>query len=445
MCSVLKFSLRVFFRRIEIAGAEYIPREGAIIFVLNHPNGLVDPLFVLCLVPRAVSFLAKSTLFKMPVIGSLLRLCDALPVYRQQDAGADMARNRETFAACYERLRAGGSIALFPEGVSHSDTKLRPLKTGAARIALGARANSDATIKIVPLGLYYTAKASFRSEALLCCGAPFSVEQIALGEDGEPPRAAVAELSARIEAVLRDVTVNAETGEALALISRAGRIFSSPEPDMDEEATLTREMRLRRRFVEGYGYYRLHAPARLAAIERRITRFENHARLLNMGGERLAASHSSRDLVPRLFGRALLSLLLAPLAFVGALIHYPAYRLTGWLSNLLARDAEDVVSTYKIIGAMLLFPVTWLIYTLVVGLNYGWRLGLVAVSVLPLCGYVAVLWQERYGRFISDARVVMTSLTRRRSLARLVAERANIRASIVQLGDEAGLNAGQME
>jgi len=166
---------------------------------------------------------------------------------------------------------------------------------------------------------------------------------------------------------------------------------------------------------------------------------------LNMDGERLTASHSRRDIMPRLFGRALLSLLLAPLAFIGALIHYPAYRLTGWLSNLLARDAEDVVSTYKIIGAMLLFPVTWLIYTIVVGLNYGWRLALVALSVLPLCGYVTVLWQERYGRFISDARVVLTFLTRRRSLTRLVAERAAIRASIVQLGDNAGLNTERID
>ncbi|MCP9496534.1 MAG: lysophospholipid acyltransferase family protein [Pyrinomonadaceae bacterium MAG19_C2-C3] len=440
MKSVLEFSLRVFFRRIEIAGEENIPREGAVIFVLNHPNGLVDPLFVLCLVPRRVSFLAKSTLFKMPVIGALVRMIDALPVYRQQDAGANMTRNRETFAACYERLRAGGSIGLFPEGVSHSDTKLRPLKTGAARIALGARVDSKREIVIVPLGLYYTAKASFRSEVLLYCGAPFSVPRVKLDDDGEPPRTAVAELSERIEQGLHDVTVNAETREGLALVSRAGRIFSIPATDYDKDAVLTREMRLRRRFVEGYGYYRVNAPARLAAIERRIARFEKHAELLNMDDESLTATHSRREVMPRLFGRALLSLLLAPFAFVGAFVHYPAYRLTGWLSELLARKSEDVVSTYKIIGAILLMPLTWAIYTLVIGLNYGWRLGLCALLILPPCGYVAVLWQERYGRFISDARIVLTATTRRRSLERLIAEREAIRSSIVRLGDEAGLS-----
>lgn len=440
MKSVLKFSLRVFFRRIEIAGAKDIPRDEAVIFVLNHPNGLVDPLFVLCLVPRSVSFLAKSTLFKTPVIGAVLRVVDALPVYRQQDAGANMNSNRETFAACYERLRAGGSIGLFPEGVSHSDTKLRPLKTGAARIALGARANSEREIKIVPLGLYYTAKASFRSEVLLYCGESFSVPRVALEDDGEPPRVAVIELSERIAQALRDVTVNAETREALALVARAGRIFSTPSTDHDADEMLTREMQLRRRFVEGYGYYRVHAPARLEAIERRVARFEKYANLLNMDDESLVATPSRREVMPRLFNRALLSLLLAPFAFIGAFAHYPAYRLTRLLSNILARKSEDVVSTYKIIAAMLLLPLTWTIYTLVIGLNYGWRLGLCALLILPACGYIAVLWQERYGRFISDARIVMNATTRRRSLERLIAEREAIRADIVQLGDEAGLS-----
>ena len=67
--------------------------------MLNHPNALVDPVFLLCLVPRKVCFLAKAPLFRMPVLGYFVRALDALPAYRHQDQGADVSKNEETFAA----------------------------------------------------------------------------------------------------------------------------------------------------------------------------------------------------------------------------------------------------------------------------------------------------------------------------------------------------------
>src|SRR5439155_128569 len=128
--------LRIFFRRIEISGLERVPREGPVIFVLNHPNGLIDPGFLLCLAPRRVSFLAKAPLFRMPVIGIFCRAFEAIPVHRRQDEGSDPSHNRETFETARAVLARGGAIAICPEGKSHSDPKLRPLKTGAARMAL---------------------------------------------------------------------------------------------------------------------------------------------------------------------------------------------------------------------------------------------------------------------------------------------------------------------
>ena len=228
---VLRFALRVFFRRVEVVGRSRVPRDGACLFVLNHPNGLVDPVFLLCFAPRPVSFLAKSPLFRMPVISFFVRALDSIPVYRKQDEGADTTRNRETFERAAQLLRRGGTIAICPEGASHSEPYLLPLKTGAARIALGAASVRDEgggmrdevndkdeegrmrdevkgeggrvkdevnavehvlhpsslrphpSLSIVPAGLYYTAKTTFRSGALLYFGEPIEVE--AVGVQGE--------------------------------------------------------------------------------------------------------------------------------------------------------------------------------------------------------------------------------------------------------------------
>src|SRR5215213_4879567 len=206
-------ALHLFFRRIETVNADVVPRGTGVIFVLNHPNGLIDPALVFVALPRKISFLAKSTLFRMPVISFLLRTVEALPLYRKVDAGEDVSKNQRTFELCSELLQRGGSIALFPEGISHNSPKLLPMKTGAARIALGAAASGAAIVevKIVPVGLFYTSKTTFRSEALLHFGEPFTVPRVEPDPDGEPPRAAVKQLTAEIEQQLREVTLNAES------------------------------------------------------------------------------------------------------------------------------------------------------------------------------------------------------------------------------------------
>src|SRR5687767_13535885 len=216
LCAVLSLALRIYFRRVEIVGLENVPADKPVIFVLNHPNALVDPVFLLCLTPRRVSFLAKAPLFRMPVISYLVKALDSLPVYRRQDEGENVNKNEETFIAARKLLASGGTIGICPEGVSHDEPGLRPIKTGAARISLAAVATGEvSSLKIVPAGLYYTSKTSFRSDALLYFGNPIDVEPVTLEPDGTPPREAVRELSSKIEKALREVILDAKHEEEL--------------------------------------------------------------------------------------------------------------------------------------------------------------------------------------------------------------------------------------
>jgi 1-acyl-sn-glycerol-3-phosphate acyltransferase len=440
LVSILRLALRVFFRRIEVVGVERVPRAGACIFVLNHPNALVDPVFILCHAPRRVSFLAKEPIFRMPVIGALARALEAIPVYRRQDDGADTSRNRETFAHARSLLRRGGSIAICPEGVSHSDTKLRPLKSGAARIALGVVASDPAIdLEIVPAGLYYTAKTAFRSAALLHFGEPLRVEAVTLDADGEPPHEAVRSLSSRIESALREVTLNAEHEHALTTITRAERIFSAERDARDGvERTLARELDLRRRFIAGYAFHFARAPARLAALDARLSRYEETLRLSGLDAEDLSAAQTtSRAVLRHVATRVVPVLCLAPLAFVGVVAHFPAYKLAGLLAKRIARESDDVISTIKIVAAMLLFPLTWIALALLSGWLVGWWGFVLALAVFPVCGLVAVRFFEELDGFVGGARALRFYLTRRWFFKELLAERRSLREEIVALGEEA--------
>ncbi len=433
---LLKFALRVYFRRVEVVGQENVPRKSPVIFVLNHPNGLVDPAFLLCLAPRPVSFLAKAPLFKMPVLSFFVRALDSLPVYRHQDEGADVTRNLETFAAARRLLASGGTIGICPEGVSHNEPRLRPIKTGAARIALGAVSSGDVLeLSIVPAGLYYTSKTTFRSGALLYFGKPIPVTPVEMGSDGNPVRAAVRDLSSRIEQALREVMLEAEHEEALHTIARAERIFSSARKLGNNR--LAEELKLQQRFVKAYAILREQMPERIRKLEVRMNRFEEELRLAKIDAEDLSAPVSTLAVLRHLITRTLLFLLLLLPAVIGTIIHYPAYRLGGYLALRFSQNSEDVVSTIKIISAMLLFPLTWLIIA-TLGYSFGGLdLAILTVLVLPATGYVAVRFFEELDTFLGGLRALSFFLTRRRFFVRLLAERNAIHNEILSLGDEA--------
>jgi glycerol-3-phosphate O-acyltransferase / dihydroxyacetone phosphate acyltransferase len=405
----LRFSMRVFYRRIELVGLERVP-EGPVIFAVNHPNGLVDPLFLLCFAPREVSFLAKAPLLRYPFIGWIARAFDAIPVYRKQDNTS--GSNRETFALARGLLQRGVSIAIFPEGTTHDDPYLRELKTGVARIALGANLPECA---VVPTGIYYTAKHVFRSKALVMFGEPLTVAPATVDEEGEPPRGAVEALTNMIDEGLDRITLQADSHAALDLIARAEDIFTA-----DERQPLAEELDLRRRFIDGYHYLRAHDPQRLQRLQQAIAQFEAELR---------RAKIEVHELVPRIDALRLFRVLvLLPLALTGAAVHYPAYRLIGVLARRFSKGENALVATMKFLGAFALYPITWII----VALLLGWPWGIVALLVLPPLAWLALRVFEDIDDMIGDLR----ALRHRADLEALRKRRSQLRHEIAAVAEE---------
>lgn len=400
--SFFRLCLRIFFRRIEIQGQERIPRAAPAIFAVNHPNGLVDPLFILCYAGRPVSFLAKAPILRYPVVGWLARELDTIPVYRKQDNTA--GSNEETFEKSRDVLRRGGGIAIFPEGTTHDDPRLRELKTGAARIALSAGVGE---VFAVPTGIYYTAKHVFRSEALVVFGEPLRIVS-----DGDTNPAEVEALTDAIDAGLDAVTVQADSHAALDLIARAEDIFTG-----DDEQPLAEEFELRRRFVDGYHYLREHDPARLERMQQQIVQFE-------------AELHSARidvhALAPRISARRLLRVVVTlPLALIGAIVNYPAYRLIRVLAKKFSKGEGAVTATIKFLAALAFYPLTYIAIAIFVGMRWGWIAGVITGLALPFVAYLALRVFEDMDDIVGDLRGLITNREQ------LLAKRQAIRDEIV--------------
>jgi 1-acyl-sn-glycerol-3-phosphate acyltransferase len=452
---VLSAALRLFFRRIETYGAGRVPLGEPLVFVLNHPNGLIDPALVFCALPRRISFLAKSTLFTMPIIGRLLRTVEALPVYRRVDAPADTSLNRLTFRRCRELLRRDRCIAIFPEGRSHNETSLLPVKTGAARIALGALSAGDendqtnlTSLKIVPVGLYYTAKTRFRSEALLRFGEPFAVTPAAPDEDGEPPREAVVELSQRIERALREVTLNVPDDEELEAVVRAEQLFSSIYESLYFRQPLSAEFELRRRFAETLTRTPQPLPRRVERLRERLREYEEDLGRFGIVPENLSVLAHSRWHVFRHFLLRLgVVLLLSPLVVVGAVLHLPAYLLSTVFSKLFRmHGVDDIAPTVKILAAVVFVPLTWLALAAFVYFSRGWRLALLSIPVAALCGYVALRSLEETYDLRGWFRASLLLARDRRRFLRLLIERRSLHREVrrlVETGAEGSATTGR--
>ena len=449
--AAFSLALRLFFRRIERSHEERVPLNEPVIFVVNHPNGLLDPALVYCALPRRVSFLAKSTLFKLPVVGWVLRTAETLPLYRRLD-NADVMLNQRTFHACYELLRQGRCIALFPEGLSVPTTKLLPVKTGAARIALGAISLRDtqgmplpfpAPLKIMPVGLYYTSLTKMRGEVLMRFGEPFVVAPVTLeAATGEPSRADVRDLNERIEQALRAVTLNVADNAELDEITRAEEIFSSVYETLDVKQSLSDTFILLRRLAAGISHYRAADPQRLAALRARIKRYENELVQHEITPRALSLDHAARwRIFWRFFFRAFILLLLLPLSLAGALAHLPAHLAGRFLAaRYYKHDIDESVSTVQILSAMMFMPLTWLTLATIAYFKFGWRIALIALPLTILCGYVALRSFETFVDMHDWFNGLLLLFKRRGLFLRLLVERRALHHELAGLGNQADPN-----
>jgi 1-acyl-sn-glycerol-3-phosphate acyltransferase len=159
-------ALHWFYGNIRVVGKERIPTRGPLLIAVNHQNALVDSLIVGWVMPRRIAMTAKATLADNPLIAFLFRVLHVVPLRRVSDEARkangspnDRARNHEAFREIIELLGQRGAVLIFPEGKSHNELGLEPLKTGLARLALKARDEAAIRgIRILPLGLVFEDK-----------------------------------------------------------------------------------------------------------------------------------------------------------------------------------------------------------------------------------------------------------------------------------------------
>lgn len=375
--------------RLTVGGAA-VPRSGPVLLVANHNNSLIDPALVVVSAKRTVRFLAKAPLFTHPQIGWLISAVGSVPVYRQSDDPTKLAQNSDSFRDVHRVLAQDAVVGIFPEGTSHSKSRLEPLKTGASRIALGAAEKIGHAFPIVPVGLVFRDRHAFRSEARVIIGDSFPWDDLAVR--GLSDKSAVRELTRRIEAAMRSVTLNLESWEDARIVRAAESVWRA---EFGAE-------------VGAASYFeRLHTTNKAlralreggAADWREVAReLRAHDRLLSKLG--ISASELVEEVTPfdalQWLFRRLPLLPVLPIAMLGAVLFWLPKRITVLVGDRLSTaEGPDSLVTFRVLAAAIFFPIWFLLVGVGVSLAFGIAWGLASLAIQPILAYAALAVGER--------------------------------------------------
>lgn len=433
--------LYLFYRRIDVVGRERIPPDGGVIVAANHHNSVVDAMLIIAIVPRAVTVLANAPLFRHPLVGPFLRLLGAAPVNRRLEAGDDPRKNEAMFAAAIDALRAGGVILIFPEGRTQPHPILLPLRTGAARLALGAgnATGGPCPVTLLPVGIVFHDPGTFRSaSAQLTIGTPVATADL-VAAHRERPEDAVRAITARLAEAIGARIVEAEdhyTLGLLAVLERAWREETARPgaPGPASGKTAEQSLAWKRRVMEAARYLSEREPHRVAELRRRIERYRVNLDEVGITSEQLGQRYTARLVLSYVATNVLWLALGLPLACWGIACQVVPYWVTGQIVARLGRTLEEEATDKMAVG-LVVYPLLWGVEGWLV-----WRLAglgaLVAfVLLLVPSGLLALVWRERLSRVARQAQAFFRFLADRDLHRRLLDERRVLVEELRALAD----------
>ena len=404
--------IRLYFRTIERLGEPPASDTRGRVFVSNHTNALIDPVVVLTDAACEISPVAKSTLWSIPGLSWLLDRAGAVPIVRRKDnASKDATANADVFDKIATHLGDGGNILIFPEGTSHSEPHLAPLRSGAARMLLAAEERKRVPPTFQAVALEFDARHDFRSRCLVLWG-PVRAFADVPGDGEDRVRAA----TSIMEADLKGLLVEGETHEDRLRIARVAELLATDAGDrtLGAWSDIGRQVGLASRTLRS-------VDARIVAqVVQHVDAY--YAELERAGLDDAQVAGRSELIDDRTPLSAWKRAALAPLAASGFALYALPYFLPRWI----ARKADpDATSTIKLGAALVVYPL-W-----AAGLVAGSfallppPLSIAAAAIAVTSPFAALRWLDTiYQRRTDASPDVRARLLRLRIIARTAIDEA---------------------
>ncbi len=353
--SLTRFATRVYFASIVVRpkSARQIARLKPTILVSNHPNTLIDAIFVASRVQPMVHFLANVSLFRHPFLNWFLNTFYCIPIARPQDAGGQPLANESAFDRATDFLAAGGCLYIAAEGTSFMERRLRPLKTGAARIAFDAEQRNGFRLglQIIPVGINYSAANEFRSRVVMNIGSPIQIADYQRLYEKNPYDAAH-ELTNVLEQKMQQLLIHTNNAAEEATLTRIEKMLES-----EQSLGAARSYERSQKILAFMRIFEKESPEQCQYFRRQLDAYHFQLKKNRLADQTIFDASQKKSLPKSLFQSLLW------------IIGFPIFAW-GWLHNALptffaALTAKKIrpyigyVSSIKLLSGILLFTFSY--------------------------------------------------------------------------------------
>lgn len=369
---IVWLAARIFYRKLKVEGRANFPKEGPVIVVSNHQNGLMDPIMCCLTAPRQLHFLTRADVFKKPFVRAIITRLNMMPVYRPHDKVDNMTeKNEYIFNHCIERLEKGASIALFPEGNHGNKYTIRQMKKGLARMVYrSVEKNPElANIKIVAMGVHYSNYTDFREDFTVRISKPIELKDWLAEHPNSPTNQTL--LMDRVKSKLKTVALDIAPSNYYDYLytfakhmENSGEDWNLIKSRVDEYPCLYETMK----------------------EEELISTWTNTTTAISANDLNWKDMSAGKE--PNFWSWIRL-VALTPLAVLGYLVFTLPCYMTQMIVNKNIKDSH-FTSSFKIVFGLLLLPTFALVLTLVVAIFLGWKMCLLFLFAAIISGLIAL-------------------------------------------------------
>jgi len=425
----MNLTVRIFFRSITVHNKEAIPKKGPLLVLANHPSTFMDPIVIASLIDRKVYFLAKGELFKSKFSKWFFPKLNMIPVYRKQDDPSQMNKNQDTFKKCFEHLEKGGAILMFPEGISITQRKLSPIKTGAARIVLGAEEINKFKLNtsIITIGLNYENPHKYNQDLFVNIDNP--INAIDYKEEYDKDTFKTAELlTEEIRKRLENLVIAIEDEKIDELVNNIESIYKYK---LTKDNGFSRddknaEFHLTKNIVESVTYFSINHPEFLESISKRVNEYLNNLKLLGINDTDIARSQKKVNFFKNAFYAFSTILVGFPIYVYGLINNFLPFEIPGWLANKISKSIE-FRGAIGMVGGFFTFTLFYTIQTIFIW-KYSHTLWITLMYLisLPLTGLMAYWYFNKVSKIRNKWTLIMLFYKKNVCISNLIVERENL-------------------